>query len=68
MSAEADEIKPVVFLSDELFPKSVPILISVILRIELADSRKAGDWKEHWKTMADENCGGFVTDLRERLF
>ncbi len=40
LSAEADEIKLVVFLSDEIFSKNVPILVtadpisSVILRIE----------------------------------
>ena len=49
----------VIFLSDELFSKSIPILVTVepissaILRIELADSRKAEDWKKHWKCLED---------------
>ena len=49
----------VIFLSDEIFSKSIPILVTVepissaILRIELADSRKAEDWKKHWKCLED---------------
>ena len=49
----------VIFLSDELFSKSIPILVTVdpissaILRIELADSRKAEDWKKHWKCLEE---------------
>ena len=47
----------VVFASDEIFSKKRPILVSVdpcssaILRIELVDSRKAEDWKEHFKCL-----------------
>jgi hypothetical protein len=49
------EVQLVVFLSDEIFAKNVPILVTVdpissaILRIELADSRKVEDWKKHWE-------------------
>jgi len=52
-----DEVKLVVFLSDEIFAKNIPILVTVdpissaILRIELADSRKAEDWKNHWECL-----------------
>ncbi len=50
-----DEIRLAVFLSDEVFAKNIPILVTVdpissaILRIELADSRKVEDWKKHWE-------------------
>jgi hypothetical protein len=53
-----DEISLLVtFASDEIFSKSIPILVTVepissaILKIELADTRKAEDWKEHWKCL-----------------
>ena len=52
-----NKIQFVIFLSDELFSKSIPILVTVdpissaILRIELADSRKAEDWKKHWNCL-----------------
>lgn len=52
-----DETKIVVFLSDEIFSKRTPILVTVdpissaILRIELADTRKAEDWKKHWSCL-----------------
>jgi len=61
---EGNEIKVVVFLSDEIFSKQIPILLTVepissaILRIELADGRKAEDWKHHWKCL-EEN--GYYT-------
>jgi len=51
-SNDEDEVKLVVFLSDEIFAKNIPILVTVdpissaILRIELADSRKVEDWKK----------------------
>ena len=50
-----DEVKLVVFLADEIFAKKIPILVTVdpissaILRIEIADSRKVKDWKNHWE-------------------
>ena len=75
LSAKADEIKLVVFLSDELFSKNVPILVtvdpisSVILRIELADSRKAEDWKKHWECLEDNGVSAIylVTDEGQGL-
>jgi hypothetical protein len=63
LKTETDEIQLVVFLSDEIFSKSVPILVTVepassaILKIELADSRKAEDWKKHFECLQDN---GFV--------
>ena len=48
-----------VFTSDEIFSKTIPILVTVepcsstILRIELADSRKAEDWKKHFECLHD---------------
>ena len=62
-----DEVKLVVFLSDEIFAKSIPILVTVdpissaTLRIELADSRKVEDWKNHWKCL--EKNGYLATYL-----
>jgi len=43
-----------VFLSDEIFSGCIPILITVdpissaILKIELAEKRRAEEWKKHW--------------------
>ena len=54
-----DEVRLVVFLSDEIFAKNIPILVTVdpissaILRIELADSRKIEDWKKHWECIQE---------------
>jgi len=48
-----------IFASDEIFSKTTPILVTVdpcssaILRIELADSRKAEDWKRHFECLYD---------------
>jgi len=59
VTANNDQLQVVVFLSDEIFSKSTPILVTVdpissaILRIELAESRKAEDWKKHWKCLED---------------
>ncbi len=56
-----NEAQMVVFLSDEIFSQNIPILITVdadssaILRIELANSRKADDWKNHWKCLEENN-------------
>jgi hypothetical protein len=65
-----DEIQLVVFLSDEIFSKRIPILVTVephgsaILRIELADARGAEDWKKHWRCLLDNGyCAVYlVTD------
>lgn len=57
LTTNNDEVQLVVFLSDELFAKNIPILVTVdpissaILRIELADSRKVEDWKNHWECL-----------------
>jgi hypothetical protein len=46
-------------LSDEIFSKRVPILVTVepissaILKIEWADSRRAEQWKAHWQSLAE---------------
>ncbi len=67
LTTNSHMIQVVVFLSDEIFSKSTPILVTVeaassaILRIELADSRKADDWKNHWKCL--EENGYFATYL-----
>jgi len=59
LSTDNNETKIVIFLSDEIFSKKTPILVTVdpissaILRIELADSRKAEDWKRHWKCLEE---------------
>ena len=48
-----------VFASDEIFSKTIPILVTVdpcssaILRIELTGSRKAEDWKKHFECLYD---------------
>lgn len=57
LTTNSDEIQMVVFLSDEIFSKRTPILVTVdpissaILRIELSDTRKAEDWKDHWECL-----------------
>ena len=55
ISTGNDIVQYLVFASDEIFSKRIPILVTVdpksstILRIELADSRKAEDWKNHFQ-------------------
>ena len=50
--------KIVFYLSDEIFANGQPILVTVdpkslaILRIELASSRDAETWKNHWQELA----------------
>jgi hypothetical protein len=57
LSTENGIIRYLVFASDEIFSKTTPILVTVdpcssaILRIELADSRKAEDWKRHFECL-----------------
>jgi len=59
VSTETSIIQYLVFASDEIFSKSVPILItggscsSAILRMELADSRNADDWKKHFECLGN---------------
>lgn len=61
--ATPDEtIRLMVFASDELFAGMQPILLtvepqsSVILRIELTDTRQWEDWKRHWECLYDNGC------------
>ncbi|MCP4553707.1 MAG: hypothetical protein GY834_17080, partial [Bacteroidetes bacterium] len=67
LATKNDDIQMVVFLGDELFSKNIPILVTVepissaILRIELADSRKADVWKNHWECL--ENNGYYAAYL-----
>lgn len=62
-----DTIKFAVFLSDEIFSGSQPILITTepksmaILSIELASKRDAASWKEHF--LALESNGYFILYL-----
>jgi len=57
LTTSNDEVQLVVFLSDEIFAKNIPILVTVdpissaILRIELANARKVEDWKNHWECL-----------------
>jgi len=57
LSTDNNEAQLVVFVSDEIFSKNIPLLVTVdpissaILRIELADTRKAEDWKNHWECL-----------------
>jgi len=59
LSTENGIIRYLVFASDEIFSKTTPILVTVdpcssaILRIELAASRKAEDWKRHFECLYD---------------
>jgi len=59
VSTQDGIIQYLVFTSDEIFSKTTPILVTVdpissaILRIELADSRKAEDWKKHFECLYD---------------
>ena len=59
LSTENDTSLLLVFTSDEIFSKKRPILVSVdpissaILRIELVDSRRAEDWKNHFECLHD---------------
>ncbi|MEA2060018.1 MAG: hypothetical protein U9P10_05770 [Thermodesulfobacteriota bacterium] len=58
-SNQENAVQLAVFASDEIFSKHTPILVtvdpvsSVILRIELSDTRKAKDWVNHWQCIED---------------
>ena len=62
LTTSNDEVKLIVFLSDEIFAKNIPVLVTVdpissaIPRIELADSRKVEDWKNHWECLEQNGC------------
>ena len=64
ISTENGIIQYLVFASDEIFSKTTPILLTVdppssaILRIELADGRKAEDWKKHFECLYDNGVEG----------
>lgn len=59
LSTHDGEIQLVVFLSDELFAKGRPILVTVepqssaLLCVELSDTRQWEDWKQHWECLED---------------
>jgi hypothetical protein len=59
VSTEGGEVQLAIFLSDEIFSKTVPILVTVepissaILKIERADSRSAEQWKAHWQSLEE---------------
>ena len=59
LAAENGVVRYLVFASDEIFSKSVPILVTVdpcssaILRIELTGSRKGEDWRNHFQCLYD---------------
>lgn len=61
-SNQEASVKLAVFASDEIFSKHTPILVtvdpvsSVILRIELSETRKAEDWVNHWQCIEDNGC------------
>jgi hypothetical protein len=59
LGTENGVVRYLVFASDEIFSKSVPVLVTVdpcssaILRIEVTSSRKADDWKKHFDCLYD---------------
>jgi hypothetical protein len=59
LSSHGGEIQLVVFLSDELFAKGRPILVTVepqssaLLCVELSDTRQWEDWQQHWECLED---------------
>ena len=61
LTTDNNEIQMVVYLSDEIFAKNRPILITVdpissaILKIELSETRTSKDWEDHWEEI--ENNG-----------
>jgi len=59
LSTHANEIRLVVFVSDEVFAHGQPILVTVepqssaLLRVELVDTRDWEQWKQHWECLED---------------
>ena len=59
LTTNEETIQLVIYASDEIFSKTKPILITVdpvssaILRMELADSRNAAEWKQHWDCLIE---------------
>jgi len=72
---KGETIEFVLFLSDELFANSSPILITIeasgttILRIELADDRTSQSWQNHWVEIEKNNyyTSGLVSDRGKGL-
>ena len=70
-----DTIKLAIFLSDEIFSGSQPILITIepkstaILSIELASKRDAASWKKHFLTLESNGyfCLYLVSDKAKGL-
>ncbi len=70
ISTEDNITRYLVFTSDEIFSRTTPILVTVdpcssaILRMELADSRKAEDWRNHFECIYDNGLAAtyLVTD------
>lgn len=69
LTIEENDVR-VVFLSDEIFSGSKPVLITVdpissaILKIELAEKRRAEEWSRHWFCLENNGFEAiyFVTD------
>ncbi|MFH1733382.1 MAG: hypothetical protein ABIE92_01625 [bacterium] len=63
VNEQSSEVKLVIMACDEIFSHLLPILItvepvsSVILRIELAESREVAVWQEHWECI---ERGGYL--------
>ena len=61
LTTDNNGIQMVVYLSDEIFAKNRPILITVdpissaILKMELSETRTSKDWETHWEGL--ENNG-----------
>ena len=59
LATKTNEIRLVVFVSDELFAHGQPILVTVepqssaLLRVELVDTRDWKQWKQHWQCLED---------------
>jgi hypothetical protein len=59
LSTHANEVRFVVFVSDELFAHGFPILVTVepqssaLLRVELVNTRDWTQWKRHWECLED---------------
>jgi hypothetical protein len=59
LSVDHGKIQLAVYLSDEIFSKNKPILVTVdpassaILKIQLSNTRKAKDWEEHWQCLEE---------------
>ena len=70
ISTEDSITRYLIFTSDEIFSRSTPILVTVdpcssaILRMELADSRNAEDWRNHFECIYDNGFAAtyLVTD------